>query len=126
MPSVANSTLFPHGPLFAAPSRAIGVYENETGRTLMRKFVPAMAAALLISSVPAFAAGTPQPDSAAAGAPDQTQIENQNQTAQPSEQTADDDDIQLIIMGKTVQVQVPNPYKNPKPHLLTDAWAMRA
>jgi hypothetical protein len=92
----------------------------------MRKFVPAMAAALLISSVPAFAAGTPQPDSAAAGAPDQTQIENQNQTAQPSEQAADDDDIQLIIMGKTVQVQVPNPYKNPKPHLLTDAWAMRA
>jgi hypothetical protein len=25
-----------------------------------------------------------------------------------------------------LQVQVPNPYKNPKPHLLTDAWAMRA
>jgi hypothetical protein len=90
----------------------------------MRTFIPAMAAALLISSVPAFAVDAPQP-SKDAPTPNTTQVENQS-PAQPDAQAADDDDIQLIIMGKTVQVQVPNPYKNPKPHLLTDAWAMRA
>ena len=89
----------------------------------MRKFVPAMAAALLISSIPAFADDASQASKATA--PDTTQVENQGQV-QPQEQAADDDNIQLVIMGKTVQVQVPNPYKNPKPHLLTDAWAMRA
>jgi hypothetical protein len=88
----------------------------------MRKFVPVMAAALLISSVPAFAADAPQANKDAA--PDSNQAENQPQ-AQPDQQATDDDDIQLIIMGKAVQVQVPNPYKNPKPRLLTDAWAMR-
>ena len=91
----------------------------------MRKFIPAMVAALLISSVPALTAGTTQPNSAAA-APERSQIEEQKLAAQPSDPAASDDDIQLVIMGKTVQVQVPNPYKNPKPHLLTDAWAMRA
>jgi hypothetical protein len=90
----------------------------------MRKFIPAMAAALLMSSIPAFAVDAPQGGKGAA-TPDTTQVENQTQ-AQPDTQAADDDDIQLVIMGKTVQVQVPNPYKNPKPHLLTDAWAMRA
>jgi hypothetical protein len=90
----------------------------------MRKFVPAMAAMLLISSIPAFADDASQASKDAA-APDATQVENQGQV-QPQEQAADDDNIQLVIMGKTVQVQVPNPYKNPKPHLLTDAWAMRA
>jgi len=88
----------------------------------MRKFIPAMAAALLMSSVPAYAVDAPQPRKDAAMP---TGVENQNQ-AQPQEQAVDDDDIQLVIMGKTVQVPVPNPYKNPKPHLLTDAWAMRA
>jgi hypothetical protein len=90
----------------------------------MRKFIPAMAAALLISSVPAFADDAVQASKDAA-APNVSQAENQTQ-AQPDAQAADDDNIQLIIMGKAVQVQVPNPYKNPKPHLLTDAWAMRA
>jgi hypothetical protein len=90
----------------------------------MRKFVPAMAAALLISSIPAFADDAPQASKDAA-TPNTTQVEDQNQ-AQPEAQAADDDNIQLVIMGKIVQVQVPNPYKNPKPHLLTDAWAMRA
>jgi hypothetical protein len=90
----------------------------------MRTFIPAMAALLLISSIPAFAVDAPQPRKDAA-TPNTTQVENQGQ-AQPDAQAADDDDIQLIIMGKAVQVQVPNPYKNPKPHLLTDAWAMRA
>ena len=90
----------------------------------MRNLLSAMAAALLISSVPAFADNVPQQNRDAA-APDATQVENQNQ-AQPEEQASDDDNIQLIIMGKAVQVQVPNPYKNPKPRLLTDAWAMRA
>ena len=90
----------------------------------MRRFVPAMAAMLLLSSIPAFAVDTPQPGKDAA-TPNSTGVENQSQ-AQPDAQAADDDDIQLVIMGKTVQVQVPNPYKNPKPHLLTDAWAMRA
>ena len=89
----------------------------------MRTFVPVMAAALLIS-LPAYAVDTPQTGKDAA-TPNPTEVENQAQ-AQPQEQAADDDDIQLVIMGKTVQVQVPNPYKNPKPHLLTDAWAMRA
>lgn len=90
----------------------------------MRHLISAMAAALLISSIPAFAADAPQAGKDAP-APNSPQVENQGQ-AQPEEQTADDDNIQLIIMGKAVQVQVPNPYKNPKPHLLTDAWAMRA
>jgi hypothetical protein len=91
----------------------------------MRHFVSAMAAVLLISSIPAFAEDAPQA-SKGAPAPNSSQAQNPSQ-AQPEEQTADDDDnIQLIIMGKAVQVQVPNPYKNPKPHLLTDAWAMRA
>jgi len=83
-----------------------------------------MAAMLLISSIPAFAEDAPQANKNAP-LPNTPQVENQGQ-AQPGEQTADDDNIQLVIMGKTVQVQVPNPYKNPKPHLLTDAWAMRA
>ena len=90
----------------------------------MRTFVPAMAAMLLISSIPAFAVDAPQGGKDAA-APSTTEVENQT-PVQPDAQAADDDDIQLVIMGKTVQVQVPNPYKNPKPHLLTDAWAMRA
>jgi len=90
----------------------------------MRKFIPAMTAALLISSIPAFADDAPQASKGIA-TPNPTEVENPTQ-AQPQEQAADDDNIQLVIMGKTVQVQVPNPYKNPKPHLLTDAWAMRA
>ena len=90
----------------------------------MRTFIPVMAAALLISSIPAYAVDAPQTGKDAA-TPNATQVENPGQ-AQPQEQATDDDDIQLVIMGKTVQVQVPNPYKNPKPHLLTDAWAMRA
>jgi len=90
----------------------------------MRPFVPVMAAMLLISSIPAYAADAPQTGKDAA-MPNPTEVEDQTQ-AQPQEQATDDDDIQLVIMGKTVQVQVPNPYKNPKPHLLTDAWAMRA
>ena len=88
----------------------------------MRTFVPAMAAMLLISSIPAYAVDAPQPRKDAA-MPNPTEVENQTQ---PDAQAADDDNIQLVIMGKTVQVPVPNPYKNPKPHLLTDAWAMRA
>jgi hypothetical protein len=88
----------------------------------MRKLIPALAAMLLISSIPAYAVDAPQAGKDAA-APNTTEVENQTQ-AQPD--AANDDDIQLVIMGKTVQVQVPNPYKNPKPHLLTDAWAMRA
>jgi hypothetical protein len=90
----------------------------------MRKLVPATAAALLISSVPALADDASQASKDAA-TPNTTQVEDQSQ-AQPEAQAADDDNVQLVIMGKTVQVQVPNPYKNPKPHLLTDAWAMRA
>ncbi len=90
----------------------------------MRTFVPAMAAMLLISSIPAYAVDAPQMGKDAA-TPNPTEVENQTQ-AQPQEQAVDDDNIQLMIMGKTVQVPVPNPYKNPKPHLLTDAWAMRA
>jgi hypothetical protein len=90
----------------------------------MLKFVSAAAAALLISSIPAFA-DDPSPAAKDAAAPDTTQVENPAQ-AQSQEQAADDDDVQLVIMGKSVQVQVPNPYKNPKPRLLTDAWAMRA
>jgi len=90
----------------------------------MRTFVPAMAAMLLLSSIPAFAVDAPQTRKDAA-TPNTTEVENQTQ-GQPQEQATDDDNIQLVIMGKTVQVQVPNPYKNPKPHLLTDAWAMRA
>ena len=90
----------------------------------MRPFVPVMAAMLLISSLPAHAVDARQTGKDAA-MPNPTEVEDQTQ-AQPQEQATDDDDIQLVIMGKTVQVQVPNPYKNPKPHLLTDAWAMRA
>ena len=90
----------------------------------MRKFIPAMTAMLLLSPIPAFAVDAPRAGKDAA-APNTTEVENQTQV-QPDAQAADDDDIQLVIMGKTVQVQVPNPYKNPKPHLLTDAWAMRA
>jgi len=90
----------------------------------MRRFVPAMAAMLLLSAIPAFAVDAPQANKNTP-LPNTPQVENQDQ-ARPGEQTADDDNIQLIIMGKAVQVQVPNPYKNPKPHLLTDAWAMRA
>jgi hypothetical protein len=90
----------------------------------MLKLVSAAAAALLISSIPAFA-DDPSAAGKDAAAPDTTQVEHQAQ-AQPQEQAADDDDVQLVIMGKSVQVQVPNPYKNPKPRLLTDAWAMRA
>jgi len=90
----------------------------------MRTFIPAMAAMLLLSSIPAFAVDAPQAGKDAA-TPNTTEVENQTQV-QPDAQAADDDNIQLTIMGKTVQVQVPNPYKNPKPHLLTDAWAMRA
>jgi hypothetical protein len=90
----------------------------------MRRFVPAMAAMLLLSAIPAFAVDAPQTGKDAA-TPNTTEAENQTQ-AKPDTQAADDDNIQLIIMGKAVQVQVPNPYKNPKPHLLTDAWAMRA
>ena len=88
----------------------------------MRTLVPVMAAALLILSIPAHAVDAPRTANDAAR-PDPAGVENQ---AQAPDQAADDDDIQLVIMGKTVQVQVPNPYKNPKPHLLTDAWAMRA
>ncbi len=83
----------------------------------------AAAAALLMSLTPAFAANPP-PDSKGT-VPDTTQAEGQTQTVVPSQQTADDD-IQIIIMGKSLQVQVPNPYKNPGPRMITDAWAMRA
>lgn len=89
----------------------------------MRTSVSIAAAALfLLSFTPALAGSLSedQADQIAASAPsgDQTQV------AQPSEKVSDDD-VQLVIMGKSVHVQVPNPNKNPGPRLLTDAWAMR-
>ncbi len=90
----------------------------------MLKPIAALAAALLMSFTPALAAGQPKEHSKNA-LPETPQVEDQTPTA-PADQQASDDDIQIIIMGKSMQVQVPNPYANPKPRMITDAWAMRA
>ena len=90
----------------------------------MLKTVSAAAAAALLMFTPAMAADLPQEHKAPVAAP---VIDEQAKTAQPQEQqAAGDDDIQVVIMGKGMHVQVPNPYKNPRPRMLTDAWAMRA
>ena len=90
----------------------------------MLKIVSAAAAAALLTFTPAIAADLPQEHKAPVSAPG---IDEQAKTAQPQEQqAAGDDDIQVVIMGKGMHVQVPNPYKNPRPRMLTDAWAMRA
>lgn len=83
------------------------------------------AAALLLSFTPAFAATLPQADKDEPAAPGAAQTQKQINKAAPQEE-ASDDDIQIVIMGKSMHVQVPNPYKNPGPRMLTDAWAMRA
>jgi hypothetical protein len=99
-----------------------GVIEIETGRNPMLKIVSAAAAAALLAFTPAIAADLPQDHKAPVSAPDE-----HAKAAQPAEQqTADDDDIQVVIMGQGMHVQVPNPFKNPRPRMLTDAWAMRA
>jgi hypothetical protein len=90
----------------------------------MLKSVPAAAAALLLSLSPALAATQPR-DVSKNEAPGKAQIQDQVPTADSTAQ-ASDDDIQIIIMGKSMQVEVPNPYANPKPRMITDAWAMRA
>ena len=90
----------------------------------MLKIVSVAAAAALLSFAPAIAADLPQDHKAPVAA---SGLDAHAKTAQPQEQqTADDDDIQVVIMGKGMHVQVPNPYKNPRPRMLTDAWAMRA
>jgi hypothetical protein len=91
----------------------------------MLKSVSAAAAALLITFTPAFAATAVPNSRDQIAAPTVPQADDQTQAAQPQEQTADDD-IQVIILGKSMQVQIPNPYKNPQPRMITDAWAMRA
>src|ERR1700749_4291744 len=103
---------------------SLALPELKPGGHFMRTFIPAMAAMLLLSSILAFAVDAPQGGKDAA-TPNTTEVENQTQV-QPDAQAPDDDDIQLTIMCKAVQVQVPTPYKIPKPHLLTDSWAMRA
>lgn len=90
----------------------------------MLKPIATVAAALLMSFTPALAASQPK-DRTKDAVPDKAQVEDQTQTAAPDQQ-ASDDDIQIIIMGKSMEVQVPNPYANPKPRMITDAWAMRA
>ena len=90
----------------------------------MLKSIPAVAAVLLISLTPAVAADLAQKDDPLSQL-DKMQSADQNKTAQSTDQAADDDDIQVIIMGKGMQVQVPNPYQNPSPRMLSDAWAMR-
>ena len=83
----------------------------------------AVAAVLLMSLTPAIAATQPQ-GSSKDQIPGKAQVDDQSQVAAPTEQ-ASDDDIQIIIMGKSMQVEVPNPYHNPKPRMITDAWAAR-
>ena len=82
----------------------------------------AVAVALLMSLAPAIAATQPQ-DRSKTDVP-KAQVDDQAQVAAPTEQ-ASDDDIQIVIMGKSMQVEVPNPYHNPKPRMITDAWASR-
>ena len=90
----------------------------------MLKIVSAAAAVALLAFTPAMAADLPQEHKAPVSAPG---MDEHAKMAQPAEQqTADDDDIQVVIMGKGMHVQVPNPFKNPRPRMLTDAWAMRA
>src|SRR3954466_1140883 len=86
-------------------------YRNEIGRNPMLKFVPAAAAALLITFTPALAATMPQEDKDQVATPATPQADEQTKAAEPQEQ-ASDDDIQVIIMGRGMNVQVPNPYKN--------------
>lgn len=90
----------------------------------MFKTVSAAAAAVLFTVTPALAAGMPEDQKAPVAT---SGLDAHAQAAQPEAQPAPgEDDIQVVIMGKGVNVQVPNPYKNPKPRMLTDAWAMRA
>lgn len=89
----------------------------------MLKIVSATAAAALFTFTPAMAADLAQEHKAPVAAPG---VDEHAKTAQPQEQQAGDDDIQVVIMGQGMHVQVPNPYKNPRPRMLTDAWAMRA
>jgi hypothetical protein len=83
------------------------------------------AAALLLSISPAFAAPAPRADKDKPAVSGAVKAQEQTNKAVPQEE-ASDDDIQVVIMGKPMHVQVPNPYKNPNPRMLTDAWAMRA
>ena len=90
---------------------------------MLKSVSAAAAAALLFTFTPALAVDLPQDHKAPVAAPG---VDEHARAVQPQEQTAGEDDIQVVIMGKGMHVQVPNPYKNPQPRMLTDAWAMRA
>ena len=92
----------------------------------MLKFVSAAAAAaLLLTFTPAFAGNPPQDGKDQVEVPGPAQTEEQAKATQSPEQAADDD-VLAVIMGNSMRIMAPNPYKNPSPRMITDAWAMRA
>ena len=89
----------------------------------MRKSFPfAVAAALLLTFNPVYATDTPKDDAG------KTAIQKQDRAAaKPASpaRTEDDQTARVIILGPEGLSAIPNPYENPGPRLISDAWAMR-
>jgi hypothetical protein len=82
-------------------------------------FVPMVAMALLMTLSPVRAAESLQTivPADAAAAPQQDQA-----TAAPEQQ---DSALNIIVIQSEDERFIPNPYKNPRPRLISDAWAQR-
>ena len=87
----------------------------------MRKSLTcALAAALLTAAIPAYAADPSGGDTG------QTAVQKDKDTSPASPATKDDDQTaKVIILGPDGLSAFPNPYDNPGPRMISDAWAMR-
>jgi hypothetical protein len=89
----------------------------------MDKFIPfALAAVLLAALNPAYAADPPNGDAG------NTAIhKNDGTSASPAVPGNTDQDrtARVIILGPGGLQDIPNPFANPAPRMLSDAWAMR-
>lgn len=89
----------------------------------MRSSIPiALAAVLVVILNPAYAADPSQDDSGKSAIQ-----KDEMPMVTPSAPAPGDDDrtAKVIILGPDSLQDIPNPYNNPAPRLMSDAWAIR-
>ena len=87
---------------------------------MRRSLTYALGSALLAAAVPAYAA---DPSACDAG---QMAVQQDKSTSPATPANRDDDwTTRVIILGPDGLLAIPNPYDNPGPRMLSDAWAMR-
>ena len=88
----------------------------------MRKSFPyAVAAALLVTLNPVYAANPSQEDAARMAI-----HKDDSATVDPASPAKNGDDkTNVIILDQNSLEALPNPYANPEPRMISDVWAMR-